>query len=64
MHCHCGTLYRQVCAIPNQLCAFLIKLISTGGPQSSCRKISRMINGNRIHLSSISSLIGSEYLCK
>ncbi|KAK6320820.1 hypothetical protein J4Q44_G00077960 [Coregonus suidteri] len=26
-------------------------------PQSSCRNVSRMINGNRMHLSSISSLI-------
>jgi hypothetical protein len=30
---------------------------TTGGLQWSCRKISRMINGNRIHLRSISSLI-------
>ena len=30
---------------------------TTGGLQSSCRNSSRMINGNRMHLSSISSLI-------
>ena len=30
---------------------------TTGGLQSSCIKISVMINGNRMHLSSISSLI-------
>jgi hypothetical protein len=49
-----GTLYRQVCAFPNhvQLMEF-----TTGGLQSSCRNISRMINGNKMHLSSILSLI-------
>jgi hypothetical protein len=30
---------------------------TTGGLQSKCRNISRMINGNRMHLSSILSLI-------
>ena len=51
---NCGTLCRQVCAFPNhvQLIEF-----TTGGLQSSCRNISRMINGNRMHLSSMSSLI-------
>ncbi|XP_064873801.1 zinc finger and SCAN domain-containing protein 12-like isoform X2 [Oncorhynchus nerka] len=33
-------------------------LFTNGGLQSSCRNTSRMINGNRMHLSSISSLIG------
>jgi hypothetical protein len=49
-----GTLYRQVCAFPNhvQLIEF-----TTGGLRSSCRNISRMISGNRMHLSSVSSLI-------
>ena len=42
---NCGTLYRQVCAFP------------TCGLQLTCRNISRMINGNRMHLSWISSLI-------
>ena len=46
--------YRQVCAFPNHVQA--IEFI-TGGLQSSCRYISRMINGNRMHLISISSLI-------
>ena len=40
-----GTLYRQVCAFPNH-----VQL------QSSCINIARMINGNRMQLSSISSL--------
>lgn len=31
--------------------------LTTGGLQSSCRNISRVINGNRMHLSSISSII-------
>ena len=45
---------RQVCAFQNhvQLIEF-----TTGGLQSSCRNISRVINGNRMHLSSISRLI-------
>ena len=55
-----GTLYRLVCAFPNHVQS--IEFI-TGGLQSSCRNISRMINGNRMLLSSISSK-GSEYLCK
>ena len=40
---YCGTLYRQVCAFPNHA-------------QSSCRNIS-MMDGNRMHLCSILSLI-------
>ena len=32
---------------------------TTGGLQSTCRNISRMKNGNRMHLSSISSLTGN-----
>ena len=51
---NCGTLYRQVCAFPNYVRS--IKF-TTGGLQSSCRNIARMINGNRMHLSYISSLI-------
>jgi hypothetical protein len=48
------TLYRQVCDFPNHVQS--IEFI-TGGFESSCRNISRMTNGNRMHLSSISSLI-------
>ena len=48
------TLYRQVCAFPNHVQSIEF---STGGVQSSCRNISRMINGNRMHMSSISSHI-------
>ena len=49
-----GTLYRQVCAFPNHVQSIEF---TTGGLQSSYRNISRMTNGNRRHLSSISSLI-------
>jgi hypothetical protein len=51
---NCGTLYRQVCAFPNH--AQSIEFTPCG-LQSSCRSISRMINGNQMHLSSISSLV-------
>ena len=51
---NCGTLYRQLCAFPNHVQS---TEFTTGGLQSSWRNISRMINGNRMHLSSISSLI-------
>ena len=53
---NCGILYRQVCAFPNhgQSIDF-----ATGGLQSSCRYISRMINGNMMHLGAISSLIAN-----
>ena len=51
---NCGTLYRQVCAFPNHVQSIEF---TTGGLQSSCRNISRMINGNKMHLSSISRLI-------
>ena len=55
---NCGTLYRQVCAFPYHVQSITF---TTGGLQSSCRNISRMINGNRMHLSTISSLSkGSE----
>ena len=47
-------LYRQVCGFPNNVKS--IKF-TTGGLQSSCRNISRIIHGNKIHLRSISSLI-------
>ena len=50
---NCGTLYRQLCAFPNHVSIEF----TTGGLQSSCRNIWRMINKNRMHLSSISSLI-------
>ena len=40
---NCGTLYRQVCAFPNH--AQSIEF-TTGGLQSSCRNISRMIHLN------------------
>ena len=49
-----GTLYRQVCAFPNHVQSIEF---STGGLQSSCGNISRMNNGNRMHLCSISCLI-------
>jgi hypothetical protein len=51
---NCGTLYRQVCAFPNHVQSIEF---TTGGLQSSCRNISRMINWNRMHQSSVSSLI-------
>jgi hypothetical protein len=50
---NCGTLYRQVCVLPNHVQS---TEFSTG-LQSSCENISRMMNGNRMHMSSISSLI-------
>ena len=49
-----GTLYRHVCTLPNNVQSIEF---TTGGLQSSCKNISMMINGNRMHLSSISSLI-------
>ncbi|KAM9534843.1 uncharacterized protein ACWYII_039650 [Salvelinus alpinus] len=60
---NCGTLRKQVCAFPNHVQSIEL---TTGVLQSSCRNISMMINGSRMHLSSNSSLIakGSEYLCK
>jgi hypothetical protein len=51
---NCGTLCRQVCAFPNNVQSISF---TTGGLQSSYQNISRMINGNRMHLSSISILI-------
>ncbi len=48
---NCGTLYRQVCAFPNHVQSTEFKF------QSSCRNISRMISGNRMHLSSILSVM-------
>jgi hypothetical protein len=45
---------RQVCAFSNN---FQSIEFTRGRLQSSCRNISWMINGNRIHLSSISILI-------
>ena len=41
---NCGTLYRQVCAFPNHVQSIEI---TTGGLQSSSRKILRMINGKQ-----------------
>ena len=49
-----GPYKREVCAFPNHVQS--IEFI-TGGLQSSCRNISRMINGNWIYLISILSLI-------
>ena len=64
---NCGTLYRQVCASQNHVQSIEF---TTDGLQSSCRNISRRINGNRMHLSSIMSLIAkglnmyvNRYLC-
>ena len=58
LHCHAlpavGPIYRQVCAFPNQVQSIEF---TTGELQSSCRNISRMINGNKMHLSSILSLV-------
>jgi hypothetical protein len=51
---NCGTLYRQVCAFLNHVQSIEF---TKGELQSSCRNISRMINENRMHLSSISCLI-------
>jgi hypothetical protein len=48
-----GSLYREVCAFSNHVQSIEF---TTGGVQSSCRNISRRINGNRMHLGSISSL--------
>ena len=50
---NCGTLYRQMCAFPNHIQSIEF---TTGWLQSSNRNISCMINGNRMHLRSISSL--------
>ena len=50
---NCRTLYRQVCAFLNH-----VQLI-----ESSCRSISRMNNGKRIHMSLISSLIEKGLNC-
>ena len=47
---NCGTLYRQMCAFPNHVQS---TEFTTGGLQLSCRNISRIISGNRMHLSSI-----------
>ena len=51
---NCGTLYRQMCAFPYHVQSIEFP---TGELQSSCRNISRIINGNRMHMSSISGLI-------
>ena len=42
-------VYRRVCAFPNHVKS---TEFTTGGLQSSCRNISRMTSGNRMHLSS------------
>jgi hypothetical protein len=44
----------QVFAVPNHVQSIQF---TTGGLKSSCRNISRKINGNRVHLSSILRLI-------
>ena len=46
---NCGTLYRQVFAFPNHVQSMEF---TTCGLKSSCRNISIIINGNRMHLSS------------
>ena len=51
---NCGTLYRQVCSFSNHVQSIEF---TTSGLQLSCGNISRMFNGNRMHLCSISSLI-------
>jgi hypothetical protein len=51
---NCETLYRQVCAFPNHVQSIEF---TTCGRQSSCRNITRMINGNRMPFCSILSLI-------
>ena len=51
---NCGTLYRQVWAFPNHVHS---TEFTTGGLQSSCRNISRMISGYRMHRSSILSVM-------
>ena len=48
---YCGTLYRQVCAFLNHVQS---TDFTTGGLQLN---ISRMISGNRMHLSSILSFM-------
>ena len=53
---NCGTLYSQVCAFPNH---FQSTEFTTGGLQLSYRNISRMISGNRMHLSSILSFMAT-----
>ena len=55
-----GPYIRQVCAFSKH--AQIIEF-TTGGLQSSCRNISRMINGNRMHLRSISTLIAKVSVC-
>ena len=50
---NCGTLYSHVCAFPNHVQSIESTI---GGLQSSSRNISGMIDGNRMHLSSILSL--------
>ena len=52
---NCGTFYIDRC-VPFQIMSNQIEC-TTGGLQSSCRNISCVINGTRMHLSSISSLI-------
>ena len=47
---NCGTSYRQLCAFPNHVKSIEL---TTCGLQLICRNSSRMINGNRVHLSSI-----------
>jgi hypothetical protein len=51
---NCGALYRPACAFPNHVQSIEF---TTGGLQSSCLKILKMIYGNRMRLSSMLSLI-------
>ena len=55
---NCGTSYRKVCFFLNHVQSIEL---ATGGLQSSCRDISRMIKGNWIHLSSIWSIVAKGF---
>ena len=50
---NCGTFYRKVCFFLTQVQSIQL---ATGGLQSSCGNISRMIKGNWMHLNSIWSV--------
>ena len=50
----CSDTHCQLLDFPNHVQSIEL---TTGGLQSSCRNIPRMINGNRMHMSSLFSLI-------
>ena len=61
---NCGTSYGKVCFFLNHVQSIEL---ATGGLQSSCRDISRIIKGNLMHLISIWSVITKAldtYWCK